>query len=392
MSCLYDLLERHYDPEDDVTWDDITDFIVGATGENVSKDTIRKGAYLLNIFRGTPYFQRATEASEGTGEPFPRGQLRELQKERVKLQTEKLEYNRWLRENARDDLLIEQLNGAIRSLPSLPAHEVRITGHNPITGTLLFGDEHFGAEFVICGLHGDVLNSYNVDIAMERMWDLLDKTIEIVKKEGLEEINVFNMGDFTDGLLRVGQLPKLQYGVVDSTVMYMEFLANWLDKLTEYVNVNFQMVHGNHSELRLLGQKKGSFKDENMGKIVAAYLKTRLSSNPNFNFTENPAGLIFANVSGFNLLGIHGECKNMAQAIKDFCMTYQSQIHFLVGGHLHHAASENVGYGVDVIRVPSLIGLDPYSLTLNKASNAGGTFLVVEEGVGKVAEYFIHLN
>ena len=318
--------------------------------------------------------------------------IRLMQKEQIKLQTEKLEYNRWLRENARDELLIEKLGDSIRGLSPLPRRAIRPVRHSPISGSLLFGDEHFGAEFEIRGLRGEILNAYNVDIAKERMWDLLDKTVEIVRKEGLEELNVFNMGDFTDGLIRVGQIAKLQYGVVDSTVIYMEFLANWLDRLTEYVNVNFQMVHGNHSELRVFNQPKGAFKDENMGKIVSAYIKARLANNPNFNYIENSAGLIFADVSGFNLLGIHGECKNMARAIKDFAATYQTPIHILAGGHLHHAAQENVGYNMYTVRVPSLIGIDPFSMSLNATSNAGATFLTVEEGVGKLAEYFIHLN
>ena len=50
LSELYDLLRRHEDPNDDVTWDDIVDFYNGATGESVSKDTIRKGAFLLQKF------------------------------------------------------------------------------------------------------------------------------------------------------------------------------------------------------------------------------------------------------------------------------------------------------------------------------------------------------
>ena len=389
---LYDLLRRHEDPADDVTWDDITDYYNDATGEQVSKDTIRKGAFLLQRFGdflqpttgGEVYIPAVAEDSVADA--------REFQKERMKLQTEKLEYNRWLRQNARDDLLIEKLTDAIRNLPALPAHEVLPVAHNDRVGVLCFGDEHFGSEFEICGLHGEVINRYNVEIAEERMWTLLDKVVDIAKKEGLTEIDVLNMGDFTDGILRVGQLMKLQYGVVDSTVLYMEFLSQWLDTLTRYVRVKFQMVHGNHSQLRLLGQKKGAFQDENMGKIVAHFVKTRLADNPNFTYIENPTGLIFTDVAGFNLLGIHGECKNMGQALKDFSLTYKTRIDILVGGHLHHGAHEDVGRATRTIRVPSMIGADPYGMSLNATSDPGASFLLIERGVGVVDEKFIHVN
>ena len=64
------------------------------------------------------------------------------------------------------------------------------------------------------------------------------------------------MGDFNDGILRVSQLMKLRYGVVDGTIKYADFISNWLNELTKYVRVKYQSTNGNHSELRMLGQPK----------------------------------------------------------------------------------------------------------------------------------------
>lgn len=319
-------------------------------------------------------------------------QKRELEKEKVKLQTEKLEYSRWLREEARDELITEKIIEAIKSLPPLSIPDVIPIVHNTKHGAFIFGDEHFGVDFEILGLFGEIINSYSPEIFKERMYELLNQVVEIVKKEGFSKIHTFSMGDFTDGLLRVGQLFKLRYGVVEGTVLYADFICNWLNKLTEYVNVEFQMVHGNHSELRMLGQPKGTFKDDNMGLIVYETIKTRLDNNPNFSIIKNPTGLIFTNIAGFNVLGIHGEVKNMENALKDFSNTYKTQIDFLIAGHLHHWKSETIGVNREVINVPSIIGVDSYSMTLNKTSNAGATFLVFEEGKGKTIEYSIKLN
>ena len=65
---------------------------------------------------------------------------------------------------------------------------------------------------------------------------------------------------------------------------------------------------------------------------------------------------------------------------------------YLIAGHLHHSKTETVGVDSEVINVPSVIGVDDYSLSLGKSSNAGATLLVFERLKGKVVEYDIKLN
>lgn len=318
---------------------------------------------------------------------------RDLKIERYKLQTEKLENNRWLREYARDELFMEKVTDAIAKIPQMQFPvPIGLSDKRQREFVLMFGDEHYGAEFEIYGLFGEIINQYNPDIFERRMRRLLDETIQIVKKESIEKLYVFSLGDFTDGLLRVGQLIKLRYGVIEGSVRYANFIANWLNELSEYVNVEYQMTFGNHSELRMLNQPKGTFKDENTGLFVVETIKQRLKGNPNFIYKENPTGLIFDNICGMNILGVHGEVKNMEQAIKDFSTTYKIPIDILVAGHLHHAQSEVVGINKETIRVPSIIGVDDFSMSLNKTSNPGATLVALEQGRGKVMEYNIKLD
>ena len=319
-------------------------------------------------------------------------QRRELEKAKVKLQTEKLEYNRWLREEARDELITEKICNTISTLTPLVTPEYIKPKHNKCDYMLVFGDEHYGAEFELKGLFGEVINSYSPEIFEKRMWDLLNQTIEIINKENIDAINVFSMGDFCDGVLRVSQLMKLRYGVVDGTIKYADFICNWLNELTKYVRVNFQMTNGNHTELRMIGQPKGTFTEDNMGKVVSEFIKVRLKDNKNFTYIENPTGFIYAQLAGYTLLGIHGEVKNMENAIKDFSKTYNVPIDYLLAGHLHHTKIEDVGINSEVINVPSIVGVDPYSLSLRKTSNAAGKLMVFEENKGIVCEYRLKLN
>jgi hypothetical protein len=322
---------------------------------------------------------------------------RELTKEKIKVQTEKLEYSRWLREEARDELICERICDAIRELPPLdiptilPAH---IAGreYGNREGCLLIADPHYGVDLKIKGLFGETINEYSPEIFESRMWDLLTQVVDICEKEGFTSLNVYDLGDEVDGMLRVSQLFKLRYGVIESTVRYGRFITEWLNKLSKHVYVKYQIVKdSNHCQLRMLGQPKNTFKDDNMSYIITEKIMDRLEDNPNFEFIQNPTGYIFDNVSGYNVFGCHGETKNMEQAIKDFSRTYRVEIDFMVGGHKHHQSNSNIGIQSDVISAPSIIGVDDYALSLNKTSDPGATLFVLEQGKGKVMEYNIKL-
>lgn len=389
LSRQFNLLsQRLNDPS--IEWQDIADLRSEYTGEDEHRDTIRKGAKLFYEYLEAGWIKNPAESSVVSPSKVA-VQIRELQKERCKIQTEKLELNRWLRENARDELIVEHICQAVEKLEPLAIPNPIHTDLSDREGVLVFGDEHYGTEFEIHGLHNEIINSYSPDIFESRMRDLLEQTISITTKEGFSKIHVFSMGDFEDGLLRVKQLMQLRYGVVEGTVRYADFISNWLNELSKYVEVEFQTTSGNHTELRMLGQPKGTFTKENMSLVVDAMITTRLANNPNFTFVKNPTGYIFADILGYKLLGIHGEVKSMEQAIKDFSQMYRVQLDFLIAGHKHHSRSETVGINQEVINVPSIIGVDDYSLSIHKMSNAGATFLVFEKGKGKVIEYAIKL-
>ena len=358
--------------------------MVEMLGIPCSSDHLRKVA--RGVYEAHEYYSQNAVGADSNN------QVNELKQERYKIQTEKLEYNRWLRESARDDLIAEHICQAISALEPLDIPPLRQKYYNSRAGVLLFGDEHYGVEFGIPGLDGEIINAYSPEIFERRMWDLLDETVAIVEREGFDEIEVFSMGDFQDGVLRVGQLWKLRYGVVEGTVKYAQFITNWLNELTKHVRVNYQMTRGNHTELRMLGQPKGTFKDDNMSRVVEAWVEDRLADNPNFTFTQNPTGLIYTKIFDYNVAGIHGEVKKMSQAIKDFSNTYKVQIDYFISGHKHHAYKEEVGINREVLGVPSIMGSENFSMSINKTASAGATFVIFEDGKGKTVEYAIKLR
>ena len=367
-NCLKDISDK-INCVNDMDWVEI----VSKYNLNIHGDTLRKASQ--TIFGGgfvSEYLKQKNTTDDYKDDYLKSLQIEknEIYKERQKLRDEKLEYNRWLRELSRDELICERICNEVQKLEKLPLPNplVKVGGRKETIVT--FADAHYGSELKIKGLYGEVINEYNPEIFEKRMEELLAAIIAQIQKEGLTHIKVFSLGDELDGILRVSQLMKLRYGVVESTIKYSDYITRWLTKLTQYATVEFQMVIGNHTELRMLGQPKGTFTKENLSLIVKEFIKTRMADNPNFELVSNETGLIFDNVCGFNVLAIHGEVKNLQKAIQDFTNTYNTMIDILIGGHMHHYQGETVGKYKDVVSVPSIIGIDDYSMTLGKTSNA----------------------
>lgn len=320
-------------------------------------------------------------------------QTKELKLERMKIQTEKLELNRWLRAEARHQMIAEGIEDAIGKMPKIefPAKiEVSSTDKEYL---LAFGDEHYGAEVTLPNLTGGYLNVYNPEICEARMTDLLGRVIKKVEELNIKKLNVLALGDFEDGCgMRISQLMRLRFGIVEGTVRYANFLAYWLNELSKYVVVDFNIVSGNHTELRFLNAPAGSFPEENMDTVLRTILECRLTGNENFHMGGNPTGLAYFNLCGTNIVATHNAGKNAEATLKNFESIYNVPIDVIIGGHLHHEKIETIGKNKETLLVPSIIGTDSYALSLGKHSGSAAVMYMFEEGCGRTGEYIFKLN
>lgn len=372
----------------DVTWEDLAEIFNDNLGQNYGSCTYRKPysqakAYYDEVFSKMDTETYATKIQD---------QKRELIKERNKLQTEKLEYNRWLREEARDELFEEKVLDAIKNLEPLDIPNKTTFHKSHKEFILTIADLHYGKELKINGLFGEIINEYSPEICESRLWELCNEVISLINKENIKCLRIYNLSDNIEGILRISQLMKLRYGIVDATIKVSELLSNWINELSKYTHIKYSMcMDGNHDEIRSLVGKKGTFVDDNMNKIVFKFIQERLKDNPNVEVIEQNTEMIFDDVCGFNVLACHGDTKNMIKAIRDYSAIYGVDINYLFGGHMHHSSQEDTGVNSEVILVPSIIGIDDYSMKLRKTSNPAAKLFVFEEGLGKTIEYTIKL-
>lgn len=368
-----------------LTYDRIAELLNFETGNNFGESTYRKE---YAAFKRGRIYERESNPSDEI-----EVRLREVQKEKIKIQTQLLEYNRWLREDAREELFVEQIISAIRdtTIKEPPIEKIEVI-HNKKCGLFSFADCHFGKEYTIFGLKNEVINQYSPEIFFDRMNVLFNEVVGIVKKEGFTNIKVFSLGDTLDGFLRHSQLWTLRYGVVESAKIYGKYIGKWLKELSRVVQIEYHQTAGNHCELRLIDGKKGEHLNDNMESIILDFIEIINEDNPNFKIVENKSGYIFTEIAGYSILGIHGEVKDLSQAIKDFSDLYDVKIDYIVSGHKHHSTWSNCGYRRGVIGLGSIVGTDDFSMKIKRSADASASFTIFEEGKGRIQENIIVLN
>lgn len=380
----------------DIDWSEISEkYNVGWNGDSIRK--AQQPILLGGTFVSEYYKWKESQDKNKDDDEYLKEldiKKRELQKERNKLQTEKLEYNKWLREEARDEMILESITNAISNLKPLNIPKYIEPYTDSRAYLLAFGDAHYGIEFQLKDLFGNVINEYSPEIFEKRMWDLYNQIIYLIDKEDINELHIWDLGDGIQGILRLNsQLMKLRYGIIDSSILYANFLAEWLNELSRYVRIKFQMViDSNHNQLRICNAPKNAFPEENMSKSMLVLIKERLKNNSNITIIENPTGMNYGMMTDCNILGIHGEVKNLSNAINEFSRTYGIQLDYLVGAHCHHLSQKETGIRSEVLSIRSIIGVDPYALSLNKTSDAGASLFVFDRLKGKTCEYSLKLN
>jgi len=314
-------------------------------------------------------------------------------KERKKLQVFNAEYNAFARNESRTELFQELLIDAIKDLP--PVNIKHYNAHKPAEsiGQLTIADAHFGSTFELKGLYGEVVNEYSTEIFKERMWLLLAQMNNEIFE--YDKLVVFDLGDCIENILRLGSISKLGTGVLQAVSEYAEFISIWLNEVSNTLGipVEYNLVGGNHDVLRLLTEKP-TFDEENVAKIIHEFIALRLESNPNV--TVQPyAEVIFKNFYGINVLAYHGSNTDLEKDIEFLENFYQVGIDILMVAHMHHKEERAIGIGNmgdrEVMRVPSIVGVDTYSKKVRKLSRSGAKFMLFNED-GKHLEKVYYLN
>ena len=312
-------------------------------------------------------------------------------------QKQRASLNKHFNEIASNRYQIEELTRAIRETERLPIPEFKDKPkkQGKIEWLLAFGDIHYGKKFK------SITNEYSPFICKNRMSTIISSLIPIFAKESIGKLKVLTMGDLIEGeTLRPGQNKRLEsdYGIINQTIEFQRILAAWLNELSRSVDIDYCAVkRSNHSQIRPQGSKDTDYDDEDIERLIHAYIEALLENNKSIIINTDDKVHTQFDIAGFKCLAIHGH-KNKSYDInllKDYSFKYWQLFDYAFIAHTHSysltASGENKNGNCQTIRVPSVMGSDEYADELLVGSKPGALLMGFEKNVGKVITYELYL-
>lgn len=374
------------------SWQQVASVINELTGNDYGESTYRKKyqAFQKMLNANQSKFVQSDNHLEQI-----RKEKEELRKERIKLQTLNIERNRIDRSESRQELYYEYVGNIIEALP-MPTFEplFECVEENVVNYLVCLSDLHYGAVFK------SENNEYSPTIFKDRLEYLTERIYDFVYKKKLSKIHVACLGDTLQGILRSSDLKINDSSIVKATVDISRLLAQFLNTLSEFVQVDYYHVpSANHTQLRPLGTKASEIADEDLEYVISHYIHDLCINNDRIKvmMTYDSQQYIQINIDGFEVLAMHGhQIKNMENALKDISMLRRSLCDYLILGHFHNGkeipASEGCLHDTEILVCPSFVGSDPYSDSIMKGSKAAVKIYGFDEIYGHTETYKIILN
>lgn len=320
----------------------------------------------------------------------------ELKKEKVKLSSLRIDLNKRIREQARNELLYEEFIRALRESVKLelPQFKKIQNQEDDKEYLLAFSDIHLGKKFK------SFSNEYSVNTVYENFNKLYNEVYDLVLEKRIKTLHVLSLGDLIEGMtLRTSQLSKLEIGLIDQEIQIRKLLFNWLNKLSEIVNIKYYTVKSsNHTQIRPFNSKPNEFKDEDMERSILSYLVDMFQDNPRVEIIEGNGLFNELKLFNYSIVLLHGhEIKgDYSDLLKDISWKTRKFYDYAFVGHRHCGGTIVSGEGAtnncEVIRVPSIMGSDEYADELLVGSKAGALFVEFTKKQGKREIIDIILN
>lgn len=347
----------------------------------------------LNEVLGSPYangesfrcavkaFQRSFRGIEGEEHknalPYASDdeeKLLEIKKERVKLQDERRQYAEYYRNIARKETFEEIAKDVAtkisKSKPMLKPTTKLVGGEN--CGISMISDWHFGLDF------DNIINTYNSDIAVERVNKLLSKSIECYKLHKVSKVYVVNLQDLISGWIKPTIRLENRENLIEQIMKTSELVAEFLQKLSEYFEVEYYSTLDNHS--RLDPNKKEALKLENFAIIMNWYLKTRLMNNDRIKINSNELSEDIAtfNVLGYNVVAVHGDLDKPTDVVSNLTLLTKRFYEIALMGHRHHFYASEDSETI-VVSNGTLAGVDGFAEKLRLTSRPSQNIVIVSK-------------
>ena len=280
----------------------------------------------------------------------------ELQKEKYRMRDQKRLMNTKLRELARLEHLENHLIETIEEIEPVKIPKAKVKSESDKEAMVVISDEHVGMVI------NSQFNTYNIEIAKQRLQKLKDETMTKVKKEDIKKLYIAHLGDGTHGAIHTTARIESEENNIQQIITLCGMLESFIeDFLQEGIEVQFCSVAGNHT--RSLPNKKDSLGTaENFERLLTVFLGKSFNQFENYTQVDDEEGLILLDIKGKKICLAHGDLDKGAGVATKLNNMLNTNIDYLFTGHVHNFFIKEHGNTIQY-GVGSLCGLDSYAIS-----------------------------
>lgn len=375
-----DLLKRKRTDEN-LEWQDVTDFRSEFNGDLEHRDTVRKGSKLLYEYIDAGWVNEPVEKENNSDN----SELIKMRKEKIKLSDARVEYNRLIRQEARKESYVDMVKRIICENVEPMNIPVHYTLFNSSTDLLChLTDVHCGIE-----IH-NWKNDFNEDILKKRIEKF---TSDILDIRGMHESEncYLVIGEILSGIIHNNLRLQNNMDLMEQFKYVSELISAMLSRMANHFNhIYVYTTPGNHS--RISPKKEEALDGENMDVLLPFYLKARVQNVENITICDNTVEpeIAMFNIRGNNVFAAHGHKDSPSNVVQNFTMMFNIKPDIVLLGHRHTNAMETV-YDTKVIQSGCVSGSDAYAMSIRKTNKPEQTVSVIGEN-GLICLYDIQLN
>ena len=352
--------------ESNLDWEDIVDCVQA----NIHKDTLRRWARGMDIY--DEYLTESKENNSVTDNLEKiNSKILELKRLKVSISDERRYVNAKIRELERLDDFCNKAKAKYKEVKSNPINlkDVKLNKDKK-EALLILSDWHYGL------LIDNELNAFNSEIAIQRVSNLIEKTIDYCKLNDIEKITVFSLGDLISSEIHTILKIENRENLVEQIYEVSSLLANALKRLSEYFLVDVYFSFGNHERT---GIKDLSLTKDNFTILIEKYVMKELSDNKKvyIHGSRNNSDIVYCDIKGYGFVGVHGHLEKKPISV-NLSNIIHKKIDYICLGHFHSQGNyfEN---GSEIFINGSLCGTDEYAYSKRLFSPPSQKLLIINE-------------
>ena len=278
----------------------------------------------------------------------------ELQKQQIRMRDQKRELNAIIRRQARLENLEDYFKEVTENFEGISLPKTKSNVNDKKEAAIVISDWHIGMKF------DGRFNTFNHEVAEQRIAKVKDKTLDTVRKENIDTLHIANLGDMISGGIHVSTRVQAEEDVIQQVIRASEYLKQFVKTfLDEGIQVEYYNIIGNHGRYQSNKSEVAGI-EENFEKLILTILDTAFSNYSNYNSTGCRDGIIETEISGQKIILAHGDYDKSTNAALRLPQLFAYVPNYIITGHIHHNTSKDFGVTEHIVN-PSLIGADDYA-------------------------------